>query len=63
MTTNLFLTTAFEIECRMTSTGLRASAPVPLSTFAGLHSLLTSLHHVEIEGEAPLMVVMEACDA
>ncbi len=63
MTTNLFLTTAFEIECRMTSTGVRASVPAPLSAFAGLHSLLTSLHHVEIEGEAPLIVVMEACDA
>ena len=63
MTTNLLLTTAFEIECRVTSTGLRASAPAPLSAFAGLHSLLTSLHHVEIEGEAPLIVVMEACDA
>jgi hypothetical protein len=63
MTTNLFLTTAFEIECRMTSTSLRASVPAPLSAFAGLHSLLISLHHVEIEGEAPLMVVMEACDA
>lgn len=63
MTTNHFLTTAFEIECRVTSTGLRASAPAPLSAFAGLHSLLTTLHQVEIEGEAPLMVVTEAFDA
>jgi hypothetical protein len=63
METNILLTTAFEIECRATSTGLRASAPAAHYVFGTRLTILPVLHFVEIDGDAPLSFVLEACDA
>ncbi len=63
METNILLTTAFEIECRATSAGLRASAPAIHYVFGNRLTLLPVWHLVEVDGDAPLSFVMEACDA
>jgi hypothetical protein len=56
METNVFLTTAYEIECRV---------PVTLhSSFFILHPSSSTLRFaVEVEGDAPLIAVTEAFDA
>ena len=63
MNMNVFLTTAFEIECRVTSTGFRAPASPAQLAHAGRHSPLSPFHFVEIEGELPFLFVTEATDA
>jgi hypothetical protein len=62
MKLNVFLTTAFEIGCRSAGTGLRAPAHAAHSV-ASNHSLLPTWRFVEIEGDAFLTFVTEACDA
>jgi hypothetical protein len=61
MDPNVFLTTAFEIECRATTLGL--FDPAAHTTFGSPLSLLPTWHFVEIAGDAPLQFVTEACDA
>jgi hypothetical protein len=63
METNILLTTAFEIECRATSAGLRVSAPAHHYVFGTRLTLVPVWHFVEIDGDAPLSFVMEAGDA
>jgi hypothetical protein len=56
METNVFLTTAYEIECR-------AAVTLHPSSFILHPSPFTLQQSVEIEGEAPLIVLVEAFDA
>ncbi len=63
METNILLTTAFEIECPATSTGLLASTPAVHYVFDSRFSPFPIQHFVEIGGDAPLTFVTEACDA
>ena len=63
METNILLTTAFEIECRATSTGLFASNPSLHYVFGNRLSVINNWHFMEIKGDAPLTFVTEACDA
>lgn len=60
MEPNVFLTTAFEIECRATTLGL--FTPAAQFAFSGWLSLPT-WHFVEIDADVPLLFVTEACDA
>jgi hypothetical protein len=63
METNILLTTAFEIECRTTSTGLLAFNPALHYVFGSRLSVINNRHFMEIDGDVPLTFLTEACDA